>query len=135
MSLSSLYKFVLSLKGRGFSLSPKEVEFLKKLLLLFPEEEIKQKLKKCYKEIIPPHERERSPITRCASLFKKEKKNRSKVYLQNLGRAQSVKEALSQLSPEDKKKVEKELKEFFGNREPSPEEVEGVLRVLLRKYL
>jgi len=131
MSLSSLYKFVLKLKGRGHFLSPKEVQFLKHLLSEFSEEEIKKVLERCYKELIPPSERERSSLIRCKSLFKKSQP----VYKTKAQKPSELKKVLLKLPAENRKKLMKELKEFFGNRKPSKEELEGVLKVFLRRYL
>ena len=131
MSLSSLYKFVLKLKGRGHFLSPKEVEFLKELLKEFSEEEIKEKLQKCFKELIPPTEREKSSVLRCSKLFKKTEK----VYLTKAEKPSALKDILQKLPFDKRERLKRELKEFFGNRKPTREELEGVLRILLRKYL
>ena len=136
MSFSSLYKFVLKLKGRGHFLSPKESEFLKKLLLRFSEEEIKQKLERCFKEFLPPAERERSSILRCKRLFETPKEERAVYYNPKLVDFNLVR-TLRELSEDKKLKLLKELKEYISSKggKVSKEELRGVLKILLRKYL
>jgi hypothetical protein len=136
MSFSSLYKFVLKLKGRGHFLSPKEVEFLKKLLAQFPEEEIKQKLEKCFKELIPPSERERSSLLRCKRLFETPKEEHT-VYFNPKGVNFNLSETLKGLEKEKREKLLMELKEYLRSKggKVSPAELRGILKVLLRKYL
>ena len=134
MSLSSLYKFALRLKGRGFSLSPKEVEFLKKLLSEFDEEFIKETLKRCFEEVIPPTEREKSSLLRCKKLFEKPKKGN--VYYNPKPAEGDLSELIRQLGPSKRKLLKRELEEYKhlkGNL--SKEELLGYLKVLLRKYL
>jgi hypothetical protein len=135
MSFSSLYKFALSLKGRGHFLSPKEVEFLKQLLSEYPEGEIKKTLERCFKELIPPAEREKSSLLRCKQLFKKQT-SASKVYI-NPRRVekQNPLEVLKQLPPQKREKVVSELKKLFKNKKPSKRELEETLKVLLRLYI
>jgi hypothetical protein len=73
--LKELYKFCLTIKGRGLALSPKELNFLKELLEKgWSIEEIQKRIEKCFKQVLPPEERLKSPITRCRSLFKKPRK-------------------------------------------------------------
>ncbi len=133
MSLSSLYKFALRLKGRGFSLSPKEVEFLKSLLSEFDEEFIKETLKRCFEEVIPPSERERSSLLRCRKLFAKPKGGG--VYY-NLKPAEGdLKELIQQLEPQKRKLLKGELERYKRLKgSVSREELLGYLKVLLRKY-
>ena len=116
MSFSSLYKFLLKLKGRGHVLSPKEVQFLKELLKEFSEEDIKATFERCFKELLPPEEREKSSLLRCKKLFQKRQKVQSKVYLQTEHQQPStVKEVLNGLEPQLRKKVINELKETLKN--------------------
>ena len=136
MSLSFLYKFVLKLKGRGHFLSPKETEFLKTLLLQFSEEEIKRRLERCFKEFLPPMERERSSILRCKRLFENFKEESSVYYNPKMGNSNLV-QALRELSDDKKLKLLEELKEYLSSRggKVSKEELRVVLKVLLRKYI
>ncbi len=140
MSFSSLYKFLLKLKGRGHFLSPKEVQFLKELLKEFPEEEIKKTFERCYKEVIPPSEREKSSLLRCKNLFEKLKKgkNFSKVYLaMEHQKPSSIGGILKQLPLEERKKIKLEIENFFKthNLELNRENIEEVLKIILSKYL
>ncbi len=138
MSFSSLYKFALRLKGRGFTLSPKEVQFLKELLERFDEDFIKKTLKRCFQELIPPPERERSSLLRCRKLFQKEKTSRGKnpVYYNPQTGTSTIEEALKMLDPESRRKLYGELREYKRRKgEVSREEFIGYLKVLLRKYL
>jgi len=135
MSFSSLYKFALSLKGRGHFLSPKEVEFLKGLLSEFSEETIKENLKRCFETIIPPNERERSSLLRCKKLFEKPKGGTSVYYNPRRVEKKNPLEELKKLPPEKRERVIAKLKELTGNRKLSREEIEGILKVLLRLYL
>ena len=136
MSFSSLYRFALRLKGRGHFLSPKEVEFLKQLLSRFSEEEIKQKLERCFKELIPPSERERSSLLRCKRLFETPTEE-IKVYYNPKVANFNLSETLRGLEKEKREKLLLELKEYIRSRggKVSPAELRGVLKVLLRKYL
>jgi len=140
MSFSSLYKFLLKLKGRGHFLSPKEVQFLKELLNEFSEDEIKGTFERCYKEVIPPSEREKSSLLRCKILFKKLKKEKpsSKVYLSTENQAPpTLKELLLELTPQKRKEVLKELKEALKryNLPPTEENIKSLFRVIVRRYL
>ena len=138
MSFSSLYKFALRLKGRGFSLSPKEVQFLKKLLVEFDEEFIKKTIKRCFEEMIPPTERGRSSLLRCRKLFEKEKtsKGRNTVYYNPQTETSTIEEALNMLDPESRKKLYGELLEYKRRKgKVSKEQLRGYLKALLRKYL
>ena len=142
MSFSSLYKFLLKLKGRGHFLSPKEVQFLKELLNEFSEDEIKGTFERCYKEVIPPSEREKSSLLRCKILFKKlqlkRKKSSSKVYLSTENQAPpTLRELLLELTPQKRKEVLKELKEALKrhNLPPTEENIKGLFRVIVRRYL
>ena len=140
MSFSSLYKFLLKLKGRGHFLSPKEVQFLKELLKEFPEEEIKKTFERCYKEVIPPSEREKSSLLRCKGLFErlKKKKKSPQVYLSMEHQIpSSVKEVLKQLPLEERKKIKKEIDNFLKahNLEATKGTVIEILQVILRRYL
>jgi hypothetical protein len=135
MSFSSLYKFVLSLKGRGHFLSPKEVEFLKNLLSEFSEEEIKRNLKRCFEELIPPLEKERSSLLRCKRLFEKKPRCSNAVYFNpRTVRNKNSIEILKNLPPERRREIISELKKLFGNKKPSKNEIEEVLKILLRLY-
>ncbi|NPB05432.1 MAG: hypothetical protein GXO08_03525 [Aquificae bacterium] len=136
MSLSSLYRFALRLKGRGHFLSPKEVSFLKSLLQRFSEEEVKKTLERCFSELIPPDEREKSSLLRCKKLFEKNRKGG--VYF-NPRRVEgnSLEEVLRRLEPGARKKLLAELKERLraAGLEPTEENARAILRFLLRKYL
>ena len=134
MSFSSLYKFALRLKGRGFSLSPKEVEFLKKLLLEFDEKFIKDTLKRCFEEVIPPTERERSSLLRCKKLF--ETPQKGNVYYNPKSAEGDIFRLIRQLEPQKRELLKKELEEYKRLRgNLSKEELLGYIKVLLRKYL
>jgi len=138
MSFSSLYKFLLKLKGRGHFLSPKEVQFLKELLKEFSEEDIKATFERCFKELLPPEEREKSSLLRCKKLFQKRQKVQSKVYLQTEHQQPStVKEVLNGLEPQLRKKVINELKETLKkyNLPPTKENIKMFLQLIVRRYL
>ncbi len=116
-------------------MSPKEVFFLKELLAEFSPKEIKEKLKECYERAIPPAERPKSPLTRCRGLFKKPKGLRGKPYSSTENwRVKTLEEKLKNLSPEERKRVVAELKGFFKGKKPSPQELEEVLKLVLKKY-
>ncbi len=133
MSFSSLYKFALKLKGRGHFLSPREVKFLKELLNHFSEDEIKSKLEKCYKELIPPMEKDRTPITKCRKLFKVKTTG---VYLTETDKLPSLAEVIKRLPPEVRLKIYEELKKLKAEEGITVEGkvLEDLLRLLIRKY-
>ena len=135
-SLSSLVKFVLRLKGRGHTLSPKEVLFLKKLLARFEESFVKETLKRCFEEVIPPAERERSSILRCRKLFEKPQKA-SGVFFNPKTAGGDVYTLIRSLEDEKRKLLLEELKGFLRSKggRTTREELEGFLKVVLRKYL
>ncbi len=131
----SLYQFVLSLKGRGFFLSPKEVKFLKKLLEQgFSEEEIKKRLEECYKRVIPPKEREKSSLLRCIGLFlKKERRYRPTQIDPNAYpevNLEPIKETLNKLPPAERAKYIEEAKQILEKTHTPPTE-KNLLEVLM----
>jgi hypothetical protein len=133
MPLSDLISFSLKLKGRGHFLSPKEIKFLKDLLAKFEEEEIKAILERCFKEVIPPDRREKTPLNFCSKLFRERETN---VYnKRDNWKNTALREILKELSPPQRRAVLAELKRFFADRKPSKEELETVLKLILRKYL
>ncbi len=133
MPLSDLISFSLKLKGRGHFLSPKELNFIKNLLSEFSEEEVKKLLEKCYKELIPPAERGKTPLTFCGKLLKK--KTPSVYNRTENWQPKRVEEIYKRLPEEVREEVRNELRRFFKGKKPNPEEIKAVLRLILRRYL
>jgi hypothetical protein len=93
-------------------------------------------LEKCYKQVIPPSERNKSPLTRCRKLFTKKTKDTPRVYNRKAHwQPTRLEEILKTLPPETMEEIKRELKKFFGNKKPSKEELETVLKLILRKYI
>jgi DNA-binding transcriptional MerR regulator len=131
----SLYQFVLTLKGRGFFLSPKEVKFLKKLLDQgFTEEEIKKRLEECFKKVLPLKDREKSSLLRCIGLFlKKDRRYRPrKIDPQAYPEInwKPIREKLNKLSPSERKQYIEEAKQILEESQIPPTE-ENILQVLI----
>ncbi len=137
MSLSSLYRFALKLKGRGHFLSPKEVIFLKNLLKEFSEEEIKRSLERCFKEVIPPSEREKSSLLRCKKLFEVSKSGKEVYFRPQKLEKVSLKSVIERVPPDRRSELVSELKETLRREglKPTEENVRKVLSFLIRKYL
>jgi hypothetical protein len=134
MSFSSLYKFALKLKGKGHFLSPKEVKFLKELLNQFSEEEIRAKLEKCYKELLPPAERFGAPLTKCRKLFQNQAKD---VYLNKEENLPSLADLIKQLPYSVRPEIYRELKKLKverGRHLKDSKTLEDFIRLLIRKY-
>jgi len=134
MSLSDLISFSLKLKGRGHFLSPKELNFLRELLGEFSAEEIKETLKRCYSEAIPPSERGRVPLTFCRKFFKKKREAATFNDKRNW-KTSSVEEVLRELPPAVREKVKAELRRLKSSKNLSDGELRELLKLVIFKYL